>query len=121
MSVAVANVADARTPAVIASVDIELVVSTFLSAESRVVATTLFPPTMDDGVRTFPIVSTCSVPCARSFKPTVNNSVRVPNVYPTVVAVGVLLLGAVNVIVGALFTPDVSVDVDAPSVKRQPC
>ena len=53
--------------------------------------------------------------------PTVNTSVRVTNVYPTEVAVGVLLLGVVNVIVGALFVPDVSVDVEAPSVKRQPC
>jgi hypothetical protein len=76
---------------------------------------------MDDGVSTFDIVNTCAAPCARSFAPTVNTSVRVLNVYTTAVPVGVLLLGVVNKIAGVLLVPDVSVDVDAPSVKRHPC
>ena len=95
--------------------------STLLSCASCVVVITLLTPTTEDGVSAFVIVNTCCVACARSFAPTVKISVRVPNVYPTLLAVGVELLGVVNAIVGALLVPDVSVDGDPPSVKRQLC
>ena len=78
VSVAVANEADARPPAVIASVDIELVVSTFLSAESRVVTATLFPATTDDGVLTFVIVKLYCVFCAIFALAMVIAKMRVP-------------------------------------------
>ena len=121
VSTAVANVADVSAPDIIWSVAIDDVLSTSLSCESRVVASTLFTPTTDDGVSAFVIVNTHDADCARSFAPTVSTSVRVPNVYPTDTAAGALLLGVVNVIVGALLVPDVSVDDEAPSVKRQVC
>ena len=57
--------------------------------------------TTDDGVSTLLILSTCCVPCDKSLASMVNTSVRVANVYPTEITVGVLLLGVVNVIVGA--------------------
>ena len=58
VSVAVAKLAPDKAPTVIVSVAINDVVSTLLSLESLVVATTLLPATTDDGVSTLLIVST---------------------------------------------------------------
>ena len=61
VSVAVANVALPSAPTVISSVAHDAVVSMLLSRLSCVVTTTLAAGVTDDGVRTFVMVSTCSV------------------------------------------------------------
>ena len=122
MSVAVANDAEPRTPATIASVDIDDVLSTSLPCASSVVAITFAPPTVDDGVSTFVILNTYVVFCASPCAATVNTSVRLLTLYPTAAAIGLPMLpDATKATPGAFLVPDVSNDDDAaPSVKRHP-